>query len=449
MDLRELADRALKACGDASQAEVFAASGRTVSVYLDDSRIKNIEEKKDMGLSVRVLKGRRVGQASSTCATVEDAERCARAASRLTDLAPASKSFDRLPSPSKATLSPNNWDPLVAELDGSTLGELASTVAGAAEARGVKVPRGMIRGGAVETLVRNTNGVDAENRYTLVFSDFSSMIDGPSPGEGAASYNTPWLEGLDPVCAAASLAEQAKAASQAAPLPSSLRLPVFIAPGELGAMLDMLVGTAVSTDSVHRNRSQWAGKLGQQVASPDVTIVDDPGDPRAVLSAPYDDEGAPTAVRPMVENGILRSYLYDAHASSVEGRAPSGNGLRRGPDNAQYVFRGGISPGHFNLVFRPGNKDRKRMLSSFDRCVLIERFSNPDVNVVTGAFALEVRLGHVLDHGSVERSFRHALLVGNLFEGLKNVVAVGRDVEVVRSTILPTIGMEGIEVLGA
>lgn len=87
------------------------------------------------------------------------------------------------------------------------------------------------------------------------------------------------------------------------------------------------------------------------------------------------------------------------------------------------------------------------MLSSFDRCVLIEKFSSPDVNPVTGAFALEVRLGHVLDHGSVERSFRHALLVGNLVEGLKNVVAVGRDAEVVRSTILPTIGMVGIEMV--
>ena len=448
MDLRELTDRALKACQDASQAEVFAASGRTVSVYLDDGRIKNVEEKEDIGLSVRVLKGRRVGQASSTCATVEDAERCARAALRLADLAPASKSFDRLPSPARATLAPNNWDPLVAELDGSTLGELASAVAGAAEGRGVKVPKGMVRGGGVETLVRNTNGVDAENRYTLVFADFSSMTSGPNPGEGVASYTSPWLEGLDPYCMGASLAEHAKAAAGASSLPSSLQLPVFIVPSELGSMLDSLVGTAASADLVQRKRSPWAGKLGERVASSEITIVDDPGDPRAVLSAPYDDEGVPTAVRPVVENGVLRSYLYDAYASSVEGRAPSGNGLRRGPHNSQYVFRGNVSPGHFNLVVSPGSQSRERMLSSFDRCVLIEKFSSPDVNPVTGAFALEVRLGHVLDHGSVERSFRHALLVGNLVEGLKNVVAIGRDVEVVRSTILPTIGMEGIEVVG-
>jgi PmbA protein len=447
MDLRELADRALKACGDASQAEVFAASGRTVSVYLDDGRIKNVEEKDDIGISLRVLKGRRVGQASSTCSTIEDAERCARAASRLADLAPASKSFDRLPSPSKATLAPNNWDPLVAQLGGSTLCELTSAVAGAAEARGVKVPKGMIRGGAVETLVRNTNGVDAENRYTAVFSDFSSMTSGPQPGEGVASYTSPWLEGLDPYCMGASLAEQAMAAQCATTLPSSLRIPVFIVPDELGNMLDILVGSAASADIVQRKRSPWAGKLGQQVASPEITIVDDPGDPRAVLSAPYDDEGVPTAVRPVVENGVLRSYLYDAYSSSVKGQAPSGNGLRRGPHNSQYVFRGGVSAGHFNLLVSPGGRNREQMLSSFDRCALIEKVSSPDVNPVTGAFALEVRLGHVLEHGTVKSSFKHALVVGNLLEALKSVVAIGRDVQVVRSTILPTIGMEGIEVV--
>lgn len=449
MDLRMLAERALKACGDAPQAEVFAASGRTVSVYLDDGRIKNVEEKEDLGVSVRVLKGRRLGQASSTCATIEDAERCARAALRLADLAPASKSFDRLPSPSKATLAPNNWDPAVAQLDGSALGELTSTVAGAAEDRGVKVPKGMVRGGAVETLVRNTNGVDAENRYTLVFSDFSSMTTGPRPGEGVASYTSPWLEGLDPYCMGVSMAEQAKAAAGASSLSTSLQVPTFIVPSELGNMLDILVGTAANADLVQRRRSPWAGRLGESVASPGITIVDDPGDPRAVLSAPYDDEGVPTTVRPIVENGVLRSYLYDAYSSSIEGRAPSGNGLRRDPHNSQYVFRGGVSPGHFNLVISPGSQNREQMLSSFDRCVLIEKVSSPDVNPVTGAFALEVRLGHVLDHGSVERSFKHALLVGNLVEGLKNVVAIGRDVEVVRSTILPTIGMEGIEVVGA
>jgi len=444
--MAELALRACQAEG-ATQAEVFAAAGRTVSVYVDDGRIKNVEEKADAGLSVRVLMGRRIGQASSTCASAEDVERCARAASRLAGLAPASRTFDRLPSPASASLAPNNWDPLVASLEGGTLSELALSAVGAAEARGAKVSKGMVRGGAVETLVRNTNGVDADNRYTAVYADFGSMTSGPAPGEGVASYTSPWLEGFDPYCIGASLAEQAKAAARASALPSSLRLPVFIVPHELGDMLDAQIGAAASADAVHRQRSPWAGLLGQEVASPKVTIVDDPGDPRAVLSAPYDDEGAPTTAKPVVENGVLRSYLYDAYASSVEGREPSGNGLRRWPNDSQYVFRGGVKPGHFNLVVSPGTQGRERMLASFDRCVLIEKVSFPDVNPVTGAFALEVRLGHVLDHGSVERSFKHALLVGNLVEGLKNVVAIGRDAEVVRSTIVPTIGMEGIEVV--
>ena len=120
------------------------------------------------------------------------------------------------------------------------------------------------------------------------------------------------------------------AAAGASSLPSPLQVPTFV-PSELGSMLDVLVGTAAIADLVQRRRSPWAGKLGEHIAYSEITMVDEPGDPRAVLSAPYDDKGVPTVVRPVVENGVLRLYLYDAYSSLVEGRAPSGNGLRRGP----------------------------------------------------------------------------------------------------------------------
>jgi len=451
VDLREMTEQALRCCTreGAVQADIFAASGRTVSVYVEDGLIKNTEEKEDQGISVRVLKGRKMGQASASCATIGDVDKCVKAASRLADLAPVSRTFQSLPMPAPSTHSPDNWDPSVDRLEGGTLGELAGLIVDAAEMHGVKVSKGMIRGGSVETLVRNSNEVDASNRYTLVFSDFASLSEAPSPGEGVASYTSPRLEGLDPVDMGTNLAKQARAVSKASTLSSSLRLPLFILPGELGEMLDAQIGMAVSADSVQKKRSPWLGQQGQEVASPEITIIDDPSDSRAVLSAPYDDEGVPTAVKPVVKKGVLCSCLYDAYTASVEGKTPSGNGLRRGPHNSQYVFQNGVAPGHFNLVVSPGSKDRQELLSSFDRCVLIERFSHPDVNPVTGAFALEVRLGHVLNRGSIERTFKHALVVGNLIEALRNVVAVGRDAEVVGSMILPTIGMDGIEVVGS
>ena len=119
-------------------------------------------------------------------------------------------------------------------------------------------------------------------------------------------------------------------AAGASSLPSPLQVPTFV-PSELGSMLDVLVGTAAIADLVQRRRSPWAGKLGEHIAYSEITMVDEPGDPRAVLSAPYDDKGVPTAASPVIENGVLRLYLYDAYSSLVEGRAPSGNGLRRGP----------------------------------------------------------------------------------------------------------------------
>lgn len=450
MDLRELAEKALKEAkrNGASQAEVFASSARTVSVYVDDGRIKNAEEKSDQGIAVRALKGRKMAQASSTGVTAEEAEKCARAATRLADLTPASRAYDKLPSPSASAFTVNNWDGKVAGLRPPELSELAEEIAGAAADRGVKVPKGMLRAGSVSSIVLNSNEVDVAHDNTLVYSEFGSMTAGPSPGEGVKSFTSPRLSLLDPEKMGREIAEQARAAQKAVALKGSLRLPVMICPGELGEMLDLSVGTAVSGESVNKKRSPWMEMEGREVASKELTVLDDPADPRAVLSAPYDDEGVPASCKSVIEKGVLRTFLYDSYNAAVAGKGPSGNGVRRSAVNSQYLFQSPLTAGHFNLVMMPGARSRDEMISSMDEGVVVEKFAHPDVNGISGAFALEVRLGHVVKNGSIVSHFKHALLVGNMFEALRNVREIGSDAETVGSVITPSIVFDGLELVG-
>lgn len=451
MNIKDLARKALATAmkEGASQTEAFAVSTITRIVYVDDGRIKISEEKADQGMALRVLKGRKLAQSTSSCSTVEEAEACARSASRLADRSPQTRNFERFPAPSKATLTVNNWDERVASTDPVALAELMKAAVAAAMDRGVKVPKAMLRTAAVESTVLNSNDLEVTHRSTLVFADLNAMAEGPSPGEGICNYSSPWLSGFDPSVIGENLARQAKDAREARPLEGGLKVPVLIAPGELGEMILESAGFALSAESVNKKRSPWGSLEGQLVASEKLTLIDDPSDPRGVLSAAHDDEGVPTSVKPMVENGVLKAFLYDSYNATLAGKAPSGNGMRRRATDAQYLFQSPLGCGHLNLTMSPGPRSPEQMIASLDEGVLVEKFAFPTVNPYSGAFGLEARLAHVIRGGEIVGHIKQALVVGNMYEGLKNVKEIGSDLTTVGSTVLPTIAFDGFEVLGS
>lgn len=451
MDMIEMAQKALAAAKreGATQAEVFAVASVTKGVYVDDDRIKIVEEKGDQGIAVRVLKGRKLAQASSACMGVDDAEGCARAAASLADRSPASRTYERFPQPAKAVLTPAARDGSIASLDVGELVDLVKATVGAAADRGVKVPKGVLRAATTTSTVMNSNGLEVTNHGTLVYAGYDAMAQGPAPGEGVGYFNSPWLKDYDPLKMGGDIARQALQAREAKALEGSMKVPMLISPGELEQMLAYSVGFALSAESVNKKRSPWGTMLDQRVASPKLELVDDPSDPRGALSAAYDDEGVPTTVKKVVEDGVLRTFLYDSYNSSVAARPPSGNGMRRGASDAQFVFQAPLGCSPVNLVLRPGARSPDQVIASLDDAVVVEKFAFPTVNPYTGAFALETRLAHIVRKGSIEGQIKHALIVGNMYEGLKNVVEVASDARTVGGMIVPSVAFDGFEAVGS
>ncbi len=450
LDIVTLARTALAAAGKAGadQGEVFASRSSTKSVYVDDGRIKICEEKEDQGIALRALKGRRLAQVSSTAVFEGDAEASAKVSALLAERSPQCATYDRFPSPTSATLSPRPWDESVENVDVADLIELVRATVDAAADRGVKVPRGVMRAATVESMVLNTNGVDVSHRSTLVYASYDAMASGAVPGEGVASYNSPWLQGYDPEAVGQRLAQQALSAQEARTLDAPVKGTVMIAPWELEQMLSTSVVPAVSAESAHKKRSPWAGRKGEQVASNALTMVDDPSDARGPLSSAYDDEGVPTTVKNVIEKGVLRTFLYDSYNASVEAREPSGNGMRRRPQDPQYQFRSSLACAPVNLVVMPGRRSPEDMVSSIEDGVVVDRFAFPTVNPYSGAFSLEVRSAYLVKRGSPAGQIKHALITGNMFEGLRNVVEVGNDATTVGDMIVPTMAFDRFQAVG-
>jgi PmbA protein len=248
-------------------------------------------------------------------------------------------------------------------------------------------------------MVLNTNGVDVSHRSTLAFASYNAMVDGSSPGEGVISFASPWLKDYDPARTGERLAQQALSCREAAPFEGRANGPVMISPWELEGMLSTSLCEAVRAESVTKRRSPWGQMEGQKVASDHLTIVDDPSDPRGLLSAAFDDEGVPTSVKTVVGKGCCAlSFMTVTMPAYRQG--PSGNGMRRQPLDAQYQFRGPLRCSHLNLVIRPGTRSLDEMVSSIDDGLVVERFAFPTVNAQTGAFSLEVRSAYLVRRGA-------------------------------------------------
>ncbi|MFP4170379.1 MAG: TldD/PmbA family protein [Methanomassiliicoccales archaeon] len=426
----------------ADQVEVFGVSSRTLSVYLDDSALKNVEEKLDRGISVRLARGRRLGEASTTLRGRGDVERCVADALGGTRVSQPDPDFQGFPSGGGDL--PGEPEPL----DMGDLVESMDLLVSACHEEGpVKVPTGMLRAATVRSMVINSNGGETGQQGPLTYGHVTSMTTDGSRGEGVERFYFPSPEELDFASLGASLGRKAVDSGRAETFQGKEALPVFLPPHQLAEMLLHSVGFAVSGENVLYRRSPWTGKMGERIASRELTVMDDPTRP-GMLSAPADDEGVPSSRKELIRDGELRSFLYDSYNAGKAGAEPTGNALRRSASASQGLYRNpvGISP--MNLVLGPGEKGPEDLIGSFDRALLVERFSHPEINPITGGFALEVRCAHILEHGESTRTVRHALLVGNMYSALGNLAGVADDARMFGPTVVPTAGFHGMELVG-
>ena len=180
----------------------------------------------------------------------------------------------------------------------------------------------------------------------------------------------------------------------------------------------------------------------QQVASENLTIYDDGLFAGGLRTWTFDGEGAPHQKTPVIEKGVLRSFLYDNYSAKKDGKESTGNAGRAG-----YLSTPGIDTTNFHIM--PGNKNSEEMLSEVDDGLIIYYLQGAhSSNPVSGEFSLLPRQHGKSKKGEITHCSRGVMLAGNIFELLKNISSVGSNERQMGQLIAPWIQVENVRVIG-
>ena len=197
-------------------------------------------------------------------------------------------------------------------------------------------------------------------------------------------------------------------------------LPVVLSSEAGGTMVHEAIGHGLEADLVQAGTSVYKGRIGEQVASELITVLDDATIPFARGSFGFDGEGTPAQKTVLVENGILKGYMYDRLSAMKDGCASTGNG-RRESYRARPIVR------MTNTMIAPGETNPDRIVQSVANGLFVRRMGGGQVNTVNGNFVFEVSEGYLIENGVVGEPVRGATLTGNGPEVLKKISMVGSD----------------------
>lgn len=214
-------------------------------------------------------------------------------------------------------------------------------------------------------------------------------------------------------------ARRVKILLDAKPAPSGT-MPVVMASEAGGTMIHEAVGHGLEADLACNGLSVYQGKIGQQVASPLVTVVDDGTIPALRGSYALDDEGTPSRKNVLIENGILKGYMVDRLSAMKFDLPATGNGRRE-------TFRHKPIVRMTNTYIAPGKDDPAQILKDTKWGVFVKAMGGGQVNTVTGDFVFAVTEGYLIRDGKIAEPIRGATLVGNGPKALSLVDRVGTD----------------------
>ena len=404
-------------------AEVFVEDRTTTSAMLDQRRIEELSSGRDRGAGIRVV----VGDTTGFAHTADLSERGLLAAARsAASVARGGGGGVREIALGALCDHPTRAIEQPGDVDKAKKIELLLHADDVARSEGSSIAQVQVGlGDSVRRfVVANSEGVFAADhqvrtRFNIscVASGDTGMQTGYRPVAGTRGFELLTMEAVEE--AARGAARQAITKLDARPAPSG-DLPVVLAGGSGGILFHEACGHGLEADAILKQASVYAGKVGQQVASPLVTLVDDGTVVGEWGYLALDDEGRPGARNVLIENGVLTDYMWDYLRARKEGRSSSGNGRRQSYQHLPMVRM-------TNTYLLEGDADADEIVAQTPRGVYVAQLGGGQVNTATGDFVFGMTAAFMIEDGKITSPLRDCNLIGNGPEVLQRVDAVATD----------------------
>ena len=437
-------------------AEAFFTSIQTTEVTIRNSEILTQSKVNDSGVGFRVVAaGDKVGFSCTNTLSKKAVSETSERAVAIANVGSEVPNF-ALPEASQPPKVKGLFDSRVAEITTEAGVDVAERAINAAEDfdKRVIAKDGRVLFESGWRGIMNTLGIDFEERETkaVVYLGGCGEQDGETTGS-CYDFMFNRTADLDPEKVGESVGEMVIEMFKPRPIRSFQGTMIFGPEAVSYQLADVLVD-ALNGESVVAGRSAWTRKLGQIVASKNLTITDNAVLEKGFASRSFDDEGCSSQNTVLIRKGVVESFLHDAtsanalktrntgNASRFPGgfdmiRAIVGNGYRTAPE---------ISPS--NLIIQPGSKRKEELVSEIEKGVLVESmagFAQPG----SGMISAQLSRAFFIQNGEIQYPIKGGMVSGIAFDWFKQISGVGKDSKQFQNAVVPSLRVEEAKVIGA
>jgi TldD protein len=425
LELARLPEAVGRGLAGSDDGELFLEYRETESFSFDDGRLKSAAFDTSRGLGLRAVAGEAVGLAHSP--ELSDA-----ALRRAIDAVAAVKAGHSgtlaLPPAGTNRKRYGEANPIAGQGQAAKIG-LLEQIDAYARAKDPKVRQvsASLAGSWQHVLILRADGSRSTDirplvrlNIQVVVGDGTRMESGSAGAGGRIGYDRllapeQWRSMVDEAL------RQALVNLDSVAAPAG-EMTVVLGPGWPGVLLHEAIGHGLEGDFNRKKTSAFAGLLGQRVAAPGVTVVDDGTLDERRGSLTIDDEGTPSACNVLIEDGILVGYMQDRQNARLMGMQPTGNGRRQ-----SYAHQ--TMPRMTNTYMRAGEREPAEILSGVKRGLYAKNFGGGQVDITSGKFVFSAAEAYLIEDGRLTAPVKGATLIGNGPDCLTKVGAVGNDLE--------------------
>ncbi len=433
LDFSKILKQALKRGGDF--AELFLEKTSTCSIVCEDDRIERIITGTDAGVGLRVIFDHKTSYGYCNALSQKGLLELASSVSSAVGAKAEPVDIQLATKPSSSSLEVRLLPDGIPMSQKVSMVERANQRARSRDQR-VRQVKVVYRDYNQKVTVANSKDVFVEdNRIGTIFLvQVVSVQDGITqtgyePVGGSIGFEL--FDAYSPEQVADIAANRSLLMLEAREAPMG-RMPVVLSSEAGGTMIHEAIGHGLEADLVQQGLSVYADRVGEEMASPLVTVVDDSTLPQKRGSFSFDDEGTPSRRTTLVDKGILQGYLFDRLTGGKGGVQSTGNGRRE-----SYHYK--PVPRMTNTFIAPGSSNPGEIIRSTHKGLFVKKMGGGQVDTVNGNFVFEVSEGYLIVNGQVEDPVRGATLTGNGPDILKQIDMVGNDL----GFTIGTCGKEG------